>query len=396
MSRIRVSIVFAALLALATVLAACGSSSGSSSENPQKVVNEATLKGVKSGNLDLTLGVKVEGKEGGNVNVSLSGPFQSQGKGQPPELDLSAKVNGSVKGKPVNFEGGLTLLAEKAYVDYKGTEYEVEPTTFNYVKTTIEQDQQKNGAQSKSAGSTACQEAASDLKVGSFIEQLKNEGSTEVAGTGTTHVSGALDIAGAIGALLKLSENPACHSVLGASGQVPSAAALEKAKGQVESAVKAAHVDLYVGSDHILRKITGELEIEPPNRSSGPKKVALTFDLSLSGVNESQTISAPSGAKSLNELFQKLGVNPIELLGAVSGKGGLSGLTKGLGGGSSSGLGSILNGLSASGGGSSSSGASPPSGGVSAAGGSQQAYMKCLQGASTPADLQKCAALLKK
>jgi hypothetical protein len=396
LSPIRVFTVFAALLALATALAACGSSSSSNSENPQKVVNEATLKGVKSGTLSLSLGVKVEGNKGGNLNASLSGPFQSEGKGQLPQLDMTGKVNGSINGKNVDLEGGLTLLAEKAYVNYKGTEYEVEPTTFNYVKSTIEQDQQKNSAQGKSASSTACQEAASGLKVGSFMDNLKNEGSTEVSGTSTTHVSGDLNIAGAIGALLKLSQNPACSSVLGATGQVPPAAELEKAKSQVESAVKKAHVDLYVGSDHIIRKITGELEIEPPSRSSsGPKKVDLTFDLSLGAVNEPQTISAPSGAKSLNELFQKLGVNPIELLGAVSGHGGLKGLSKGLSSGSS-GLGGILNGLSgATGGASSGSGAGSPSGGASAGGGSQQAYLKCLQGASSPADIQKCAALLK-
>ena len=205
-------------------------------------------------------------------------------------------------------------------------------------------------------------------------------------------------MAGAIGALLKLSENPACSSVLGATGQIPPAAELDKAKSQVESALKTAHVDIYVGSDHIVRKISGELEIEPPSQSgSGPKKVNLNFDLSLSGVNEPQTISAPSGAKPLNELFQKLGVNPIELLGAASGQGGLSGLSKGLSGGSSSGLGSILNGLSGAAGGSSSgSGGGSSSGGASAAGGSsQQAYLKCLQGATTPVDIQKCAALLK-
>jgi hypothetical protein len=401
LSRIRVSIVFVALLALATALAACGSSSSSNSENPQKVVDEATLKGIKSGNLNLSLGVKVDGNEGGNLNVSLSGPFQSEGKGQPPQLDMSGKVNGSINGKDVNFEGGLTLLSEKAYVDYKGTQYEVEPTTFSYIKSTIEQQQQKNGAQSNSSGSTACQEAASDLKVGSFIDNLKNEGSTDVGGTSTTHVSGDLNVAGAIGALIKLSENPACSSVLGAAGQIPPAAELNKAKGQVESALKTAHVDIYVGSDHIVRKISGELEIEPPSQSSsGPKKVNLTFDLSLSGVNEPQTISAPSGAKPLNELFQKLGVNPIELLGAASGQGGLSGLSKGLSGGGSSGLGSILNGLSgAARGGSSGSGSSgagsSPSGGSAGVGGSQQAYLKCLQGASTPVDIQKCAALLK-
>ncbi len=386
MSRLRIFAILASLLALSAALAACGSSSSSNSENPQKVVNEATLKGIKSANLDLSLGVKVEGSKGGNLNVSLSGPFQSEAKGQLPQLDMTAKATGSLNGKNVDFDGGLTLLSEKAYVNYKGTEYEVEPTTFSFIRSTIERDQQKNGAQGKSASTSACQEAVSSLKVGSFIDNLTNEGSSEVGGTSTTQVSGDLNVPGAIDALLKLSETPACSAELGATGQIPPTAELEKAKSQVESALKTAHVHLYVGSDHIVRKISGELQIEPPSSSSsGAKKVDITFDLSLSGVNQPQTINAPSGAKPLNELFQKLGVNPIELLGAASGKGGLSGLS------GSSGLGSLLNGLSGgAGGGSSSAGGAP-----AAAGGAQQAYLQCLKGATTPVDLQKCAALLK-
>ena len=386
MSRLRIIAILASLLALSAVLAACGSSSSSNSENPQKVVNEATLKGIKSANLNFTLGVKAEGSEGGNLNVSLSGPFQSEGKGQLPELDMSAKASGSINGKNVNLDGGLTLLNEKAYVEYKGTEYEVEPTTLSFIRSTIERDQQKNGAQNKSASAGACQEAVSNLKVGSFMDNLVNEGSSEVGGTSTTQVSGDLNVPGAIDALLKLSETPACSAELGATGQIPPTAELTKAKSQVESALKSAHVHLYVGSDHIVRKITGEIQIEPPSRSSGgPKKVDLTFDLSLSDVNQPQTINAPSGAKPLNELFQQLGVNPIELLGAASGKGGLSKL------GSSSGLGSLLNGLGgAAGGGSSAAGGAP-----AGASGAQQAYLQCLKGATTPVDLQKCAALLK-
>jgi hypothetical protein len=344
LSRLRIFVLFAALLALAAALSACGSSgSSNSNENPQTVVNEATLKGVKSGNLNLTLGVKADGDEGGNLDVSLSGPFQSEGKNQLPQLDLSAKASGTLNGQDIDFDGGLTLLSDKAFVNYKGTEYEVDPTTFSFVKSAIERAQQRSGAQSKSAGATACQEAVANLKVGDFVENLTNEGSSDVGGTSTTQVSGDLNVPGAIDALLELTKDPACSAQLGAAGPLPSESELDKAKSQVESALKTAHVDVYVGDDNIVRKIAAELSIEPQNASGGgPKKVDLEFELTIDGVNEDQTISAPSGAKPLNDLFQKLNVNPIELLGAASGQGGLSG---------SGGLGGLLNGLSGAAGG---------------------------------------------
>ena len=82
MSRLRIFSLFAALAALATVLAACGGGSGSSDEARRRSSTNATLEGIESGDLDLSLGVDVEGDEGGDVDVSLSGPFQSEGEGR--------------------------------------------------------------------------------------------------------------------------------------------------------------------------------------------------------------------------------------------------------------------------------------------------------------------------
>jgi hypothetical protein len=377
LSRLRTLFLFGAVLALAAVLAACGSSGGgSSNENPQKVVDDATLQGIQSGNVDLSIGVNVEGDKGGNVDVSLSGPFQSQGNSQLPQLDMTANASGSINGKDVNFDGGLTLLADRAFVNYKGTEYEIDPTTFSFVKSLIKQAQQKGqGAQGQGDVSQSCQNAISDLQINDFVSNLSNDGGSDVGGTSTTHVSGDLNVSGAMDALIGIAENPACSSQLGSAGQIPPASQLDQAKAVLSSALKTAHVDLYVGDDNIVRRITAQLSVEPPAGSgSGPKKVDISIDLTLTDVNQPQTISAPSGAKPINELFQQLGINPLSLVGP-GGLGGLSG---------AGGLGGLLNGISGgSAGGSSGSGGS----------GSPQAYLQCLQNATTPTDLQKCASL---
>jgi hypothetical protein len=331
-SRFRIFTLFAALLVLATALAACG---GGGSSDPQTIVDEATLQGIESGNVDLSLGIDVKGSKGGHLDIGVSGPFQSESEAEYPELDMSASAKGSIGGEKVDFEGGLTLLGNKAYVGYAGTEYEVDPTTFNFVRTIIKR---RSGGKKKSTELTACQEAAAELKLSDFVENLKSEGSTDVGGTSTNKVSGDLNVSGALKATAELSEDPACSEELRAAGSFPSGARLEKAEAQVRESLKNAHVVLYVGDDHIVRRITAEATVEPPSGSGGGAKSAeIDLDLTLTGVNEEQTISAPGNSQPLSNLFVKLGVNPIELLGllqgsggGLNGPGGLSGLLQGL------------------------------------------------------------------
>jgi hypothetical protein len=374
LSRFRAFLLVAAMAALATTFAACGGSDDSSSEDPQKVIDNATLEGVESGNLDLTLGVNADGEEGGNLDLALSGPFQSEGKGKLPQIDLGVSAKGDFGDESIDFAGGVTLLKDKAFVEYEGTEYEVDATTFGFVKGAIEEAEQQGGA-GNPADVTACQEAATGLEVGDFVDNLETTGSADVEGTDTTEVSGDLNVDGAIDAIVKLTEDPACSSQLEAAGPLP-LDELEAAKGVIGEALKKAHVEVYVGDDDIIRKLVAELSIEAPEgEAEGVSSVDVDFELSLGGVNEEQTFAAPSGAKPLNELFQKLDINPIELLEAGSSGEGLQGLLEGASGGESSG--------------SSSGGA----GGPEITPQNAQKYLECLKNVHSAADLQKCEAL---
>ena len=250
--------------------------------------------------------------------------------------------------------------------DYEGVDYEVDPTTFSFVKSAIEETQ-KGGE-----GATACQEAASELEADDFVDNLSDEGSVEVGGVSTTKVSGDLNISSAIDALAALADQPACASQIGEFGG-PLALTdegFEEAKDQLGGALKSGPVEVNVGEDDIVRRIAAKIELEPEEAGSGPKRVDLDFDLTLTGVNEEQSIVAPSKSKSLNDLFLKLNVNPIELLGLLEGGGGVDE------------LGELLGQL---GGGSGSSGS----------GGGGQSYTECLQGARSAADIQKCASKLR-
>ena len=373
MSRFRTLVLLATAAALAVLVTACGGGGGdSSSEDPQKVIDNATLEGVESGNLDLSLKINSKGEEGGNFDVSLSGPFQGGAKGELPQADLEVSAHGQAEGESIDFEGGVTLLSDRAYIGYNGDEYEVDPTTFGFVKSGFEQAEQESSGEGSEG--KACQEAAAGLEVGDFVEKLSNEGGVDVDGTSTTEISGDLNVSGAIDQIIDLTENPACSSQLEMAGPLP-LGELEKAKGELSKMVKNAHASVYVGEDdNIVRKVETQATIEP----EGDEKVEIEFELTLGEVNEEQTISAPSNAKPLEQLFDQIGINPLELFEGGS-SGGLGGLLEGIEGGSGGNEGS-------SGGGE----IEVPDLGES------EAYLECLQEVKSASDLQKCANLAPK
>lgn len=374
MSRFRTFALLAALVALTTAFAACGGGGGS--DDPQQVLDNATFEGVESGSLDLSLDVKAEGEEGGDLDISLSGPFQGNSGDDLPQLAMTATAKGTARGDDVDFEGGLVLLPGRAYVNYEGVEYEVDPTTYSFVKSSFE-EAQNQGGEGNPADVTACQEAAEGIAVGDFADKLTSEGGVEVDGTATTKVSGELDSRAAADAVIELAEDPACSAQIEAAGS-GSLDELKEARDELADAVKKAHVEVYVGDDDIIRKAVGELVIEPEGTSG--EDVEVDFEVVLSGVNEDQEISAPSGAKPLSDLFLELGVNPVELIESTS---------------SGEGLGELLERLLEGGESSSSGGSAGGSGGSEGGGGGRQAYLECLKDARTSADLQQCAGMIQ-
>src|SRR6188472_2796322 len=116
---------------IAALLVGCGGGdegSGTSADEDTSVdqVLEDTFSGEKkvdSGKLDLAIKVDVQGGDSqvqGPISLSLSGPFQTQGKGKLPKFDMDAAFEGAGQ----NFKAGVTSTGDKAFVNFQGTEYE--------------------------------------------------------------------------------------------------------------------------------------------------------------------------------------------------------------------------------------------------------------------------------
>jgi len=367
LSRFRLLFTFLAIFAVAIVPAACGGDDdgGSSDADPREVLDK-TFSGdnekVESGDLSFILNVEATGDDGGTVDAEVSGPFDTQGdETKVPKFDLSAKFDVSSADEDVNFDGGLISTGEAGFISYKGSDYEIDQALFDQFKQSVEQNA---GQEQDRQSSQALLDAFGIEDPSSLLTNLQNEGTADVEGTETNHISGDLDVDRSIEALKNVLGNASALGALGANTQnIPEPEELD----QVAEAIKEASFDIYSGTDdNILRRIQVNLAIEPPDESGS---VDLALDFTLAGVNEAQTIEEPSGAKPFNDFLEEVGVDPGALgaLGALGGSGSLGGS----GGG---------------GGGSTLPGSTPDADAA-------QQYLDCVSEAQSAADLQACSDL---
>jgi hypothetical protein len=332
----------------------------SSDADPNEIL-EKTFSGedrkIDSGKFGLNVEANITGDESlsGPIKLTVSGPFQSEGEKKLPkfDIDLAAEAQGQ------SIEAGLTSTGDKGFIalklpgDDSVTEYAVTDDVFQQFKSGFEQAQAQGGENAMSF---------SDLGIDprNWLTDPKVEGDSEVEGTETVKITGGVDVAKFL-ADINTTLQKAGES--GLTGATPLPTELtEEQIAEVEKSIKDVSVEIETGKDDsILRRLAVTLSAEDPNDSAS--KADVSFEITLSGLNEDQTIEEPSDAKPFEELLPKLG-----------GLGGLGALG-GLGGGASTDDGS------SSGGGVSSDAA--------------EQYTQCIADAgSDTAAAQECAALL--
>ncbi len=355
LTRFRVLVLAVVAVLAAGLAAGCGGSGGD--EDPQQVLDETFNQdhNVTSGVLDLSLSGSAEGQQSGSVDASLKGPFQQGKSGELPELDLTGSVKVEGDGQSFDFSGGLTLTSDAAFITYKDHSYEVPAELVTAFKQGYDQAQrQADKGGKKNVGGLLDQYG---IEPQNWLTNISNEGDTDVEGTQTIHIHGDADVPKLVQDLQSVAQHAG-----GADAQPLS----DKDVQQVEDAVDEASIDVYSGKDdRILRKLDVHLKLtSPDNSNSSVDSVDVTFSVTLSGVNEDQSIQAPSNPGTFQDFESALGLPP--------------GVLEGMLGGSSLGGGGAL------GGGGSSGGVQPGSGS------SDQKYLNCISKAKTAEDLQAC------
>ena len=340
-------------MATASLLTACG---GGNNENPQRVLTEtfSNPTSIKSGNFDLDLKIETNGGENpGMVEVKLGGNFQSRAAGQFPAFNFDLSYHADSGSQSVSGSGGLTATGDRAFVDIGGTEYVVPQQLYDEFTTTFAQLQGQSGSGQRTG---LLQRLGINLV--DVLTDLKNEGTEEVEGQKTIHISGKANVPKIVDDLKTIAKN--------ASGAVSkiNPAQLDR----LNTTIKSGDVDVNSGeSDKLLRRLGLRLELQPPPGTPGaPDSLSVDFELNLADVNKPQTIQGPANAQPLTaSALRGLGINPSLLGGALRG-----------------GLGT--------------NGALPESGGSTAApsASATQQYQQCLSQATGVQALQRCANLL--
>jgi hypothetical protein len=252
---------------------------------------------VDSGKLDLAFTLNATGAEGlnGPVNVKVTGPFQTQGKGKLPKFDIDLVFDGAGQ----NIRAGLTSTGTKAFVNFNGTEYAVSDALFAQFKQGFEQASQKSGGESDQSL------ASLGIDPRKWLKNPRNAGEAKVGDTDTVKITGDVDVAKLLDDVNSALAKARSLGIEGAD-QVPTKITDEQKK-QIEDAVQKLNVEIYTGKDDTtLRRMTVDLDIKAP-AGAGLDTAAVTFDLQLLDLNEDQEISEPSGAKPFEELLQNLG-----------------------------------------------------------------------------------------
>jgi hypothetical protein len=340
-------------------LAACGSSSsGSGSGNAQSLLKQtfATGKPVKSGVLGINFTLNPSGSSTftSPISFTINGPFQSRGSGKLPQSNFTIAI--SALGRKGQL--GIVSTGTSGYVTLGGAAYQLPAAQFQRLESGF--------SSVGGSGQTGGGLSALGIDPQHWLSNPSVVGSDTIGGTDTTHIRAGVNVTALLADINTLLGKASSSAGTKIPSSIPQAT-----QQKIASAIKDAKVDIWTGkSDKVLRKLSLSLNVPVTGRLStlagGMTSAGIGFSLQYSGVNQPQTISAPSNVQPYSQFTAKL-------------RSVLTGIEGSVGGGS---LGSI------GGGSSGSSGSSPTTDKI-------KKYSQCIQNAGQDVlKMQKCASVL--
>ena len=310
---LRLSICLAALVLAAFALTACGGDEADSSTDVNQLLKDTFSgdKKVESGKLSVQLKLTASGGDtglDGPVDITLSGPFQSQGETELPKFDLDASLEGAGQ----SIRAGVTSTGEKGFVNFNGTEYAVAEDLFKQFREGFEEAAKKNEDEGKGQSLQSL-----GIDPTKWLTNAKNAGEAKVGDADTIKITGDVDVP-------KLLDD--VNTALGKASSLGAAAAgapqelTAEQREQIQKAVQDVDVEIYTGKeDTTLRRMFVDLDIKDPEGKQGTAKIVL--DIAITELNEDQEIEEPENAKPFDQLLEQI----APLLGGSVGSTGSAG-----------------------------------------------------------------------
>ena len=293
-----------AVLALALTSAGCGGSDGDdghdgNAREARALLEDTFAKDVESGELELKVKAAVEGVKSLEepLEVTVKGPFKSNGKKKLPVLDWDIAFDGAGQ----KLSGGLVATRDNAFVELQGQAYEVGEKTFARLAREVTKAQPNRPTSPGKLG----------MDPASWLEDPKVENGEPIGGDDTREVTGSVNVRKVVRDVADLFKSPAVRRQLERQGQ-GSAAVPEPTNAdlkEIEDAIEDADVELSVDENDVLRRFVTDVRFDVP-REGNAKDVKGKFTLTyvLRKVGTDRVIRAPSNPRPLSELLGGFGL----------------------------------------------------------------------------------------
>ena len=306
-SRLSSAALLAARVALAAVLAAvlisgCGGGEQEQGEDVTALLDRALSRSIDSADLALDAELEIKGLDGYEAPIRLQagGPITAGERDGLPTFDVDVDVAAQDAGQSVT--GGFLSTGDRAFVEFGGEFYE-QPQE-DVARANEQLEQLESGRQ---RGSSL---QALGLDPGGWVVDGRLEGSEEIAGVATRHVSARLDVRAMLSDLNGFARRSR-DAVGGIAPGAPQPLTSEELD-QIAGVAQDPRFDVYVGEqDGLVRRISGNLELVVPQEDraavGGIEGGSVAFSIELADVNGDQQIDTPEDARPIAELKRQLG-----------------------------------------------------------------------------------------
>jgi hypothetical protein len=205
------------------------------------------------------------------LRLELSGAFERGAANDVPEaeVDFELAANGQ------RAEGGFVSLGDEAFFTRGDTGWRVPDEAWSPLVEAV-----------ASGAGAEPQSLALPFDPQTWIRDVKSDGTETLDGVETTHIAAAVDVRRVLEDVFPLARQ--------SGTQLPSAR-------DAARTVKRAEFEVWVGNeDRVLRRLSADVAFATPPELRGPNDSArnqISFDLSLTGVNQPQDIEAPANVR---------------------------------------------------------------------------------------------------